>query len=63
MVMKHSWKGKYKRIFSVGLSGITTHNPSNMESTNTWLYQVNLKGSDWQREVVELSMQSCAQIL
>ena len=42
MVMKHSWKGKYKRIFSVGLSGITTHNPSNMESTNTWLYQVNL---------------------
>jgi len=39
LVIKHSWKGKYKRIFSVGSNGVTTHNPGNMESTNTWLYQ------------------------
>jgi len=38
LVIKHSWKGKYKRIFSIGSHGITTHNPGNMESTNTWLY-------------------------
>ncbi|XP_076459341.1 dnaJ homolog subfamily C member 13-like isoform X2 [Babylonia areolata] len=37
-VTKHSWKGKYKRIFSVGTHGITTYNPATMEVTNQWPY-------------------------
>ncbi|XP_071508513.1 dnaJ homolog subfamily C member 13-like [Diadema antillarum] len=36
---KHSWRGKYKRIFSVGSHGITTYNPSTMEVTNQWPYK------------------------
>ncbi|XP_023223609.1 dnaJ homolog subfamily C member 13-like, partial [Centruroides sculpturatus] len=49
-VTKHSWKGRYKRIFSVGTLGITTYNPSTMEITNQWPYNEfisiapNLKG-------------------
>ncbi|KAK2150998.1 hypothetical protein LSH36_380g05005 [Paralvinella palmiformis] len=38
-ITKHSWKGKYKRIFSVGTLGITTYNPSTMEVTNQWPYE------------------------
>ena len=38
MVTKHSWKGKYKRVFSVGTSSITTYNPNSMEATNQWNY-------------------------
>lgn len=39
LVTKHSaWKGKYKRVFSVGNAGITTYNPSSMEVTNQWYY-------------------------
>ncbi|GAB6018577.1 DnaJ sub C member 13 [Chamberlinius hualienensis] len=38
LVTKHSWKGKYKRIFSVGTMGITTYNPSSFEVTNQWPY-------------------------
>ncbi|KAL8616890.1 hypothetical protein ACOMHN_041809 [Nucella lapillus] len=37
-VTKHSWKGKYKRIFSVGTRGITTYNTTTMEVTNQWQY-------------------------
>ncbi|ESP01914.1 hypothetical protein LOTGIDRAFT_238096, partial [Lottia gigantea] len=37
-ITKHSWKGKYKRIFSVGTHGITTYNPQSMEVTNQWPY-------------------------
>ncbi|KAK7507621.1 hypothetical protein BaRGS_00001556 [Batillaria attramentaria] len=37
-ITKHSWKGKYKRIFSIGTHGITTYNPANMEVTNQWPY-------------------------
>ncbi|CAG2229949.1 DNAJC13 [Mytilus edulis] len=33
-ITKHSWKGKYKRIFSVGTLGITTYNPQSLEITN-----------------------------
>lgn len=36
---KHSWKGRYKRVFSVGTHGITTYNPSTMEVTNQWPYE------------------------
>ncbi|XP_059475793.1 dnaJ homolog subfamily C member 13 [Neocloeon triangulifer] len=39
LVTKHSpWRGKYKRIFSIGTTGVTTYNPSNMEITNRWPY-------------------------
>lgn len=38
-ITKHSWKGKYKRIFSVGTRGITTYNPSTLEVTNQWPYE------------------------
>lgn len=37
-ITKHSWKGKYKRIFSVGTHGITTYNPATLEITNQWPY-------------------------
>jgi DnaJ family protein C protein 13 len=37
-VTKISWKGKYKRIFSVGTHGITTYNPATLENTNQWNY-------------------------
>ncbi|XP_046378006.2 dnaJ homolog subfamily C member 13-like [Haliotis rufescens] len=37
-ITKHSWKGKYKRIFSVGTHGITTYNPNTYEVTNQWPY-------------------------
>ncbi len=37
-VTKHSWKGKYKRIFSVGTRGITTYSPTTLEITNQWNY-------------------------
>uniref|UniRef100_A0A8C7UW68 J domain-containing protein n=1 Tax=Oncorhynchus mykiss TaxID=8022 RepID=A0A8C7UW68_ONCMY len=35
---KHSWRGKYKRVFSVGTHGITTYNPATLEVTNQWPY-------------------------
>ncbi|XP_076044368.1 receptor mediated endocytosis 8 isoform X2 [Oratosquilla oratoria] len=39
LVTKHSaWKGKYKRVFSVGSGSITTYNPNSMEVTNQWQY-------------------------
>ncbi|XP_065200940.1 dnaJ homolog subfamily C member 13 isoform X2 [Planococcus citri] len=38
-VTKHSWKGKYSRIFSIGSHGITTYNCSTLEITNRWLYE------------------------
>ncbi|XP_028029747.1 dnaJ homolog subfamily C member 13 isoform X2 [Bombyx mandarina] len=38
LVTKHSWKGKYKRVFSIGTHGITTYNPDRLEVTNKWLY-------------------------
>lgn len=38
LVTKHSWKGKYKRVFSVGTHGITTYHPERFEVTNRWLY-------------------------
>ncbi|XP_030062368.1 dnaJ homolog subfamily C member 13 isoform X1 [Microcaecilia unicolor] len=35
---KHSWRGRYKRIFSVGTHAITTYNPNTLEITNQWPY-------------------------
>lgn len=38
VVTKLSWKGKYKRIFSIGTMGISTYNPNKLEVTNQWFY-------------------------
>lgn len=38
LVTKHSWRGKYQRVFSIGTHGITTYNPDRLEVTNKWLY-------------------------
>ncbi|CAF2407901.1 unnamed protein product [Rotaria sp. Silwood2] len=37
-VTKHSWRGKYKRIFSIGTHGISTYEPSTLGLTNAWSY-------------------------
>ncbi|EDQ93103.1 uncharacterized protein MONBRDRAFT_17362 [Monosiga brevicollis MX1] len=37
-VTKHSWKGKYRRIFAIGDSAVATLNPSTFEETNKWEY-------------------------
>ena len=33
-VTKHSWRGKYKRIFCVGEEAVATLNPQSFEETN-----------------------------
>ncbi|XP_017066190.1 dnaJ homolog subfamily C member 13 isoform X2 [Drosophila eugracilis] len=38
MVTKHSWKGRYKRILSIGTAGISTYNPDKLDLTNRWSY-------------------------
>ncbi|SPP75614.1 blast:DnaJ homolog subfamily C member 13 [Drosophila guanche] len=38
LVTKHSWKGKYKRILSIGTAGISTYNPDRFDLTNRWTY-------------------------
>lgn len=38
LVTKHSWKGKYKRILSIGTAGISTYNPDKFDVTNRWGY-------------------------
>ncbi|XP_037954363.1 dnaJ homolog subfamily C member 13 isoform X2 [Teleopsis dalmanni] len=38
LVTKHSWKGKYKRILSIGTAGISTYNPDKFDLTNRWTY-------------------------
>ena len=36
LVTKHSWKGKYRRVLTVGPEAFSTHNPGTMEITNSW---------------------------
>ena len=36
LVTKHSWKGKYRRVLTVGEDAFSTFNPSSMEVTNSW---------------------------
>ena len=36
---KHSWKGKYKRVFAMTPHGFSTLNPTTMESTNQWPFK------------------------
>lgn len=38
LVTKHSWKGKYKRILSIGTTGISTYHPDRFDETNRWPY-------------------------
>lgn len=38
LVTKHSWKGKYKRILSIGSIGVSTYNPDKFDITNRWSY-------------------------
>lgn len=39
LVTKHSaWKGKYKRILTIGTHGISTYNPDKFDLTNRWPY-------------------------
>lgn len=38
LVTKHSWKGKYKRILTIGTTGISTYNPDKFDLTNRWPY-------------------------
>eukprot|EP00128_Syssomonas_multiformis_P006297 Colp12_sorted_trinity150504_noHs@25412 len=41
MTVKHSWRGKYKRIFAIGPTCVATVNPTSLEITNTWPYSGN----------------------
>ena len=38
LLIKHSWRGKLKRVFSIGPGGIVTSNPQNLEVTNRWTF-------------------------
>jgi len=38
LVLKRFSIRRYKRIFSIGTTGVTTYNPSTMEITNRWPY-------------------------
>ena len=37
-VTKHAWKGKYKRVLSLGPRGAATLHPGSMEAPNAWPY-------------------------
>ena len=37
-VTKHSWRGKYKRIFAIGEDCVATLNPTTFDETNTVRY-------------------------
>lgn len=39
LLTKHSWKGKYRRVLTVGEDAFSTYNPSSMEVTNSWKIQ------------------------
>ncbi|CAI4221283.1 unnamed protein product [Auanema sp. JU1783] len=39
LVTKLSWKGRYKRIFSIGTLAVSTYNPQTLEITNQWGYE------------------------
>ncbi|KRY71181.1 DnaJ -like protein subfamily C member 13, partial [Trichinella pseudospiralis] len=36
IVVKRSWKGRYKRLLAIGPNGYSTYNPSNLHLTNHW---------------------------
>eukprot|EP01147_Barroeca_monosierra_P008081 gene8081-757_t len=54
---KHSWKGKYKRIFCIGKDCIATINPSNFEETNRPIFPAFKQHWSESRKDVLLSVQ------
>eukprot|EP01135_Chromosphaera_perkinsii_P007978 Nk52_evm50s1073 gene=Nk52_evmTU50s1073 len=36
--VKHSWRGKYTRVFAIGPESVATFSPSNWENTNEWRF-------------------------
>jgi DNAJ protein RME-8 N-terminal len=38
LVTKHSWRGKYRRIFCITPSVIVTQHPDTLSITNTWTF-------------------------
>lgn len=38
IVVKHSWKGRYTRVLSIGTNQLCTFDPKNLRPTNCWLY-------------------------
>ncbi|WOL19523.1 hypothetical protein Cni_G28321 [Canna indica] len=45
MVIKHSWRGRYKRIFCVSSSGIITLDPSTLAVTNSYDAPADFEGA------------------
>ncbi|CAH8634236.1 unnamed protein product [Heterobilharzia americana] len=39
LLTKMSWKGNYKRLFTIGTLGITTYNKDTLRVTNQWTYE------------------------
>lgn len=42
LTMKHSWKGRYPRVFCVCANSILTLNPTTFEVTNEWGFEADL---------------------
>ncbi|KRZ86631.1 DnaJ -like protein subfamily C member 13 [Trichinella sp. T8] len=38
MVVKRSWKGRYRRLLAIGPDGYSTYNPANLHLTNHWVH-------------------------
>ncbi|KRX18565.1 DnaJ -like protein subfamily C member 13 [Trichinella nelsoni] len=38
MVVKRSWKGRYRRLLAIGPNGYSTYNPANLHLTNHWVH-------------------------
>jgi len=36
IAIKHSWRGKYSRLFTIGTKNLTTYNSQKLELTNQW---------------------------
>ncbi|CAH8645327.1 unnamed protein product [Schistosoma haematobium] len=39
LLTKMSWKGNYKRLFTIGTLGVTTYNKDTLRVTNQWTYE------------------------
>ncbi|KAH8857142.1 DnaJ likeubfamily C member 13 [Schistosoma japonicum] len=39
LLTKMSWKGSYKRLFTIGTLGVTTYNKDTLRVTNQWTYE------------------------
>eukprot|EP00898_Chlorokybus_atmophyticus_P007654 jgi/Chlat1/7890/Chrsp66S00581 len=43
-VLKHSWRGRYKRLFCITTSAVITLDPSSLAFTNAWDFATDLEG-------------------